>query len=232
MSNLFFLGFTVSIIMLLLGLIKPSLVLYWGAKRTRGRSTLLYGLAIFAFFFGIGIVAPDTSSTEPTEAAAKNISNIDKPAEIVETEVDVTIDKNENDNTANQQQEQVGTENTSKIERIQLEQEYYSRPTFYEGELDTEGNPYGEGKVTYIWLDDEVMTLYVGGFLNGEYHGNGTLYYGGDDEQGEIQSTGIFENGEEMFFPYDNEFYYNKKAISFHGEQSKTKAGKSMKKEV
>jgi hypothetical protein len=80
MILLFFAGFAVSILLLLIGLIKPSLVLRWGARRTRKRSTLIYGLATIAFLIGMVAVTPDSADRPLSETASSETAEHAEPS--------------------------------------------------------------------------------------------------------------------------------------------------------
>lgn len=83
--------FVASVAGMLLGLIKPSLVLHWGQKRTRLRALGWYGLFAFLVFIAIGIFLPPppqpvvavTPSTSPI-APGKPVT--DKAKEIRQAE--------------------------------------------------------------------------------------------------------------------------------------------------
>ena len=49
---------------LLIGLIKPSLVIRWGEKKTRGKVLLIYGSAVFLTLVLFGILIPPESETQ------------------------------------------------------------------------------------------------------------------------------------------------------------------------
>ncbi|MHB8132433.1 MAG: hypothetical protein ACYDEX_26060 [Mobilitalea sp.] len=53
-----------SIIVLVVGLIKPELVIRWGTVKTRGRVLLIFGLAAIACFIMIGVTAPPLTPEE------------------------------------------------------------------------------------------------------------------------------------------------------------------------
>lgn len=78
MAELFGVVFLIAIIGMIIGLIKPKLVLRWGedGKKNRKRVVLYYGLAIFISIFMIGVTAESTEyeaekSTEQIEVAAE-----------------------------------------------------------------------------------------------------------------------------------------------------------------
>lgn len=75
MENLFLLLFVLSIVALLIGVVKPSLVIKWGSleKRTRKNVLKYYGLSLVASFILFGITMPDeeqlTTTAKTTEKA-------------------------------------------------------------------------------------------------------------------------------------------------------------------
>lgn len=235
MILIFFSGFFISILLLLIGLIKPSLVLRWGNSRTRKRSTLLYGIITIICLVGMVVVTPDTTTQEQVTNVPNNQLENNKIAtssEALKESNSEELTASESNNAINEAEKEANDVN---IVRIQLEKDVYSSPTFYEGEINEAGQPHGEGNITYTMsvndsstneLKESTLILYIGGFQNGEYHGQGTLYREG---YADIEYSGIFENGEKIFFPYQNEFYFDNGEISFHGEQSKTKSGETMK---
>ena len=63
MDNLFLLLFLVSIVALVVGLIKPDLVVRWGNQEKKNRKSVLkvYGLAMIAFSVLFSISAPSSN---------------------------------------------------------------------------------------------------------------------------------------------------------------------------
>jgi Uncharacterized protein conserved in bacteria len=226
MILLYFAGFAISLLFLLIGLIKPSLVLRRGTKRTRGRSSLLYGVLTIAFLVGMIVTTPDPG--EPT--LADNTEPAQTPQTAKQEQSIINSDKsgNQPSDTPKESVQQPKSTPDGKIVRFQMEEGYKSRPTFYEGEVNEKGQPHGKGKIFYEWLErDNTKTeiiIYEGEFQNGTYHGKGTLYNGD-----KIEFSGVFQNGEKTYYPYENEFYYDKGAIEFYGDPSKTKTGNTMK---
>lgn len=66
MPTLFLLLFLLTVVTLLLGLVKPTLVVRWGRRRTRGTSTLTYGVAAVFCFVMFVVTAPPSATTHPT----------------------------------------------------------------------------------------------------------------------------------------------------------------------
>ncbi|MGG1140086.1 hypothetical protein [Bacillus mycoides] len=73
MNNLFALLFFVCLIALIIGIIKPQLVVRWGAveKRTRKSVLKFYGIGLIAMFVLMVATANDTKKTEETNTEAK-----------------------------------------------------------------------------------------------------------------------------------------------------------------
>lgn len=73
MDNLFLLLSLVSIIVLVIGLIKPELVVRWGNQEKKNRKSVLkvYGLAIIAFFILFSITTPSSNNEEVAESEIK-----------------------------------------------------------------------------------------------------------------------------------------------------------------
>ena len=65
---IFLILFFLSFFLLVIGLIKPIMVILWGEKRTRGRVLIYYGIATVVFFILFGI------SSDYKERALKNMS--------------------------------------------------------------------------------------------------------------------------------------------------------------
>jgi len=65
MSNLFLVLFLISFVLLIVGLIKPAIVIKWGKNRTRKRVALIFGIAFLAFFILFGIAVEPQPKTEP-----------------------------------------------------------------------------------------------------------------------------------------------------------------------
>ncbi|WP_339279099.1 hypothetical protein NYE40_23915 [Paenibacillus sp. FSL W8-1187] len=235
MILLYFAGFCLSILLLLIGLIKPSIVYRWGERRTRGRSTLLYGLLIVAFTAAMIATTPDTEDPGATQASSAESASTNSPLATAPTD---------ETNTAQAEPEsqvkevEVSTTPTvsetspeSKVEKETAQMvintptsEYLGVRTIYEGEVNEMGNPHGEGIITYTF-DDVAYILYEGQFNNGVYDGMGTTYYNGDTE---IEFSGVFRNGEPVHYPLENEFYSNKGSITFFGDTDKQKTGDTM----
>jgi hypothetical protein len=87
MQNFFGVLFFISAFILLLGIIKPTLVIRWGIVRSRGRVFLIYGLSTFAFMFMIGVTAPELT---PEQKQAKELA---KQQETINTTVKLDEEK-------------------------------------------------------------------------------------------------------------------------------------------
>ncbi|MEK3688266.1 toxin-antitoxin system YwqK family antitoxin [Paenibacillus sp. FSL R10-2736] len=218
MILLFFALFSLSITLLLIGLIKPTYVIRWGKRRTRKHAVFLYGVIGLSMIIGMVVlpVEPENNIQAPQEVSS--------PATVVNDQTDVDPSKvATNDKTISQSVSPSPNISENQTNKIQLKQKVYSEPTYYQGATNKEGLPEGYGKITYVVNEEYV--LYEGEFINGLYDGLGTLYLLGSSE---IEFSGLFHNGERMFYPYENEFYFDKGKISFKGEESKTKSGKIM----
>lgn len=82
MDSLFFVVFILGLVGLIIGLIKPELVVRWGKVRTRGRALLTY--FVVCAFAGLGLVmtiAPpemnEVASTEPTQQTNNSGPNLE-----------------------------------------------------------------------------------------------------------------------------------------------------------
>lgn len=80
MDNLFLLLFLVSIVALIIGLIKPALVVRWGSGENKNRKSVLkvYGLAIIVFFILFSITTPSGNNEEIIETEKKVEEKIDE----------------------------------------------------------------------------------------------------------------------------------------------------------
>lgn len=69
MDNLFLLLFLISIVALIIGLIKPELVIRWGDKEKKNRKSVLkvYGVSIIAFFVLFSISIPSSNDEDTVE---------------------------------------------------------------------------------------------------------------------------------------------------------------------
>lgn len=90
MDNLFLLLSLVSIIALVIGLIKPELVVRWGNQEKKNRKSVLkvYGLAIIAFFILFSITTPSSNNEEVAEAETELEENIDNDEEVEEDKLE------------------------------------------------------------------------------------------------------------------------------------------------
>ena len=73
LNTLFALLFFVCLIALIIGIIKPQLVVRWGEEGKRNRKSVLkfYGIGVIAMFVLVGVTADDTKKAEETKAVAK-----------------------------------------------------------------------------------------------------------------------------------------------------------------
>lgn len=216
MILLFFVGMMLSVLMLLIGLIKPSVVLHWGRKRTRKQAALLYGIT--AILFLIGVIAVTLEAPSPTAAyITSSPSPNSNPA--TPSAVPIPLPK-------------AGGEQKKDV--VRFEMTAYSPPAYYEGEVNEQREPHGDGKIMWpLTVYDEktqsqvnrTFPIYEGEFQNGSYHGKGTLY----NKEHAIEFSGQFDHGNPVPYPYDNEFYYEDGSIRFHGDPAKQKAASSMR---
>lgn len=90
MDNLFLLLFLVSIVALVVGLIKPELVVRWGSEEKKNRKSVLkvYGLAIIAFLILFSITTPSSNDEEIAEVEKEVEENIDNDEEIEEDKLE------------------------------------------------------------------------------------------------------------------------------------------------
>lgn len=56
------------LVMLIVGLVKPTAVVFWSKSRTRAKVLLVYGLGAIVFFLLMGIVSPDDEVTKTQTA--------------------------------------------------------------------------------------------------------------------------------------------------------------------
>ncbi|MEC5305940.1 hypothetical protein [Bacillus thuringiensis] len=73
MNTLFALLFVVCLIALIIGIIKPQLVVRWGEEGKRNRKSVLkfYGIGLIAMLVLVGVTADDTKKAEETKTVAK-----------------------------------------------------------------------------------------------------------------------------------------------------------------
>ncbi|MFJ1106560.1 hypothetical protein SNE23_04710 [Bacillus sp. RA(2023)] len=73
MNTLFALLFFVCLIALIIGIIKPQLVVRWGSEEKRNRKSVLkfYGIGVVAMFILFGVTSEDTKKTEEAKTEAK-----------------------------------------------------------------------------------------------------------------------------------------------------------------
>lgn len=90
MDDLFLLVFLGCVLALIIGLIKPRLVVHWGdvSKRTRGKVLKTYGIFMIICFVGFGMTTEDTSETvTPTGSVSEKIV-VDTPPITEESNVE------------------------------------------------------------------------------------------------------------------------------------------------
>lgn len=86
MDFLFFFIFLISFILLILGLIKPSIGLFWSKQQASRKGVLLiYGIAIVCSFIGIGIFAKP--STSPSKESTEKVVERDAPKKASDDEL-------------------------------------------------------------------------------------------------------------------------------------------------
>ncbi len=73
LNTLFALLFFVCLIALIIGIIKPQLVVRWGSEEKRNRKSVLkfYGIGVIAMFILFGVTSEDTKKTEEAKTEAK-----------------------------------------------------------------------------------------------------------------------------------------------------------------
>lgn len=84
MASLFLLLFLISIFLLIIGLVKPSLVLKWGKTRGRGQVLIFYGIAIIVFFVLICVFAPPQSDEAKEEKQVKQQQDLKNVGNVAE----------------------------------------------------------------------------------------------------------------------------------------------------
>lgn len=98
MDNLFLLLFLLSLISLIIGIIKPNLVIRWGSPEKRNRKNVFkfYGVSMIVFFiiFGISTPSTDISKTEDSIEKQKEVQEEEKNKQVNE----VVIKKDDKDN--------------------------------------------------------------------------------------------------------------------------------------
>ncbi|ETT82816.1 MULTISPECIES: hypothetical protein [Bacillus] len=73
MNTLFLVLFYVCLIALIIGIIKPQLVVRWGSEEKRNRKSVLkfYGIGVVAMFILFGVTSEDMKKTEEAKTEAK-----------------------------------------------------------------------------------------------------------------------------------------------------------------
>lgn len=94
MNNLMLLLFLICIICLIIGIIKPSIVIRWGEKRNRKKVFLYYGLGIVISFILFGVTIPKTANTGNNKV--ENTNN--DTQEDKEQKENISEEKNDNSN--------------------------------------------------------------------------------------------------------------------------------------
>lgn len=118
MIAVFFLLMAVSVLAILVGIIKPKLVVRWGneAQRTRKAVLIVYGLAAIVFFVGMIATAPESSKDKGkqavnvqdnnTKTAEKEVQSADKKEPVTdkkELPTTAKADNSSNDKTTEEQ---------------------------------------------------------------------------------------------------------------------------------
>lgn len=85
MDNLFLLLFLVSIVALIVGLIKPELVVRWGSEEKKNRKSVLkvYGLAIIAFLILFSITTPSITTPSSNDEEVAEVEADEEEEEVV-----------------------------------------------------------------------------------------------------------------------------------------------------
>ncbi|MBA7490112.1 hypothetical protein ES702_00646 [subsurface metagenome] len=89
MENLFVVLFLLSFVGLIVGLVRPKLVIRWGSTRTRGRVILTYGLAMVIFLILLGATAPPATKQvkQKPDATPSPVVEQEKPKEFSKLEI-------------------------------------------------------------------------------------------------------------------------------------------------
>ncbi len=82
MENIIALVVLISLVSLVIGLIKPSIVIKWGKDRTRKQVLITYGLILLGSLFAIGMIAPkqknaDINQVAPTQNKQTSVTQND-----------------------------------------------------------------------------------------------------------------------------------------------------------
>ena len=97
MENLFVVLFLVSLVGLIVGLVRPKLVIRWGSKRTRERVALSYGLAAVVFIILYGVTAPPATKQvrEKPEVTPSAATEEEKPKKFSKLEITDVVYKDD-----------------------------------------------------------------------------------------------------------------------------------------
>jgi hypothetical protein len=92
MNNLFLFLFLVALFALAIGLINPKFAIRWGETRTRGRATLIYGVAAIILFIAFGITSKPVTSITPASTAQPKVQSVAQTAAVsAPVQVDQTV---------------------------------------------------------------------------------------------------------------------------------------------
>ncbi|GIX57766.1 hypothetical protein BPADB04_27960 [Bacillus paranthracis] len=88
MNTLFALLFFVCLIALIIGVIKPQLVIRWGLEEKRNRKSVLkfYGIGVIAMFILFGVTSEDTKKTEEAKTTEAKPAKAEQKKELTAEE--------------------------------------------------------------------------------------------------------------------------------------------------
>ena len=113
MQNFFGILFLLTFLALIVGLVKPSLVIRWGEIKTRGRVLLVYGVSMFIFMMLTGATAPELT---PEQKQAKEIA---KQQEVVTASAKQAQDEIAKKAKAEKEAKEQAEKNKPKLELIE-----------------------------------------------------------------------------------------------------------------
>ena len=130
MTAIFILLFLACIIGLILGLIKPTMVLKWGDLEKRNRKSVLkyYGIGLIVTFILIAAFAPKTTNTGDKSTTAKVETTVkEEPKEKTEEEKAAEVAKQKADEEAKADADaKIAAEKAAKDEKDNIPKEYQS----------------------------------------------------------------------------------------------------------